>query len=176
MIDDRLAGACGDSQTGLGVGGMATKLEAATTARRAGTEVLIANGGETDVLLRIAAGDPWGRVSGHRIRPLRTARWILAGAVGSGSIIVDQGAAQALRTQGRSCFRLVLWEWRESSIEAVPILYRRRAGALLRDRPGVHGTRATSCDASRAATRTDRGGPGAYVWPVAVHRNDMIVL
>ena len=43
-IDEALRGVAGDSVSGLGVGGMATKLQAADIARRAGAEVVIAAG------------------------------------------------------------------------------------------------------------------------------------
>ena len=44
IIDDQLRAVAGKSHSGLGVGGMATKLDAALVARRAGTEVIIASG------------------------------------------------------------------------------------------------------------------------------------
>ncbi len=102
-IDDRLWALAGDSGTGLGVGGMATKLEAAVIARRAGIEVVIANGRERDVIARVAAGEALGtRFLALETPPENRKRWILAGAVSSGRIVVDFGAARALRHEGRS--------------------------------------------------------------------------
>jgi glutamate 5-kinase len=100
---------------------MVTKLEAAATARRAGTEVVIALGHEPNVLLRLVDADPSGsqhllptdtcgsvrEALGTRFLALETPpenrkRWILAGVVNSGHIVVDSGAAHALRHKGRS--------------------------------------------------------------------------
>ena len=65
-------GARGGQPNSLGVGGMATKLEAATTARRAGTEVL-----SPTAVKRTCSCGSLGRVTGTRFRaqdtPLRTA-------------------------------------------------------------------------------------------------------
>jgi glutamate 5-kinase len=54
--------AAGGSLTGMGTGGMLTKVRAADVARRMGTPVMIANGTIPDVLLRIAAGERFGTV------------------------------------------------------------------------------------------------------------------
>jgi glutamate 5-kinase len=89
--------AAGGPATGLGTGGMITKLQAADLARRSGTTVVIANGGESNVLTRLATGERLGTW----FQPTATAlesrkRYILAGQV-SGSICIDPGAAQAVR-------------------------------------------------------------------------------
>ena len=49
-----------DSSTGLGTGGMITKLRAAAIATEAGCEMVIANGSKPEVLYDIAAGRPAG--------------------------------------------------------------------------------------------------------------------
>ena len=103
VIDEHLRAVAGGSRTGLGVGGMATKLEAALVARRAGTEVIIAQGSEPNILLRIADGEAVGtRFVALDTPPENRKRWILAGAINAGAIIVDAGAARALRYEGRS--------------------------------------------------------------------------
>lgn len=90
--------AAGGSATGLGTGGMVTKLQAADLARRSGCTVVIANGGVPAVLTRIVAGDALGT----RFLPLTSAlesrkRYILSGGRATGRVIVDDGAARALR-------------------------------------------------------------------------------
>jgi glutamate 5-kinase len=84
----------------LGVGGMQTKLQAADLARRSGTTVVIARGSLPNVLLRILAGEPLGT----RFNPVSSAlesrkRYILSGGE-SGCLIVDRGAAAALKSGG----------------------------------------------------------------------------
>ena len=59
-VDDELFTLAEDSCTGLGTGGMITKLRAAAIATEAGCEMVIANGGKPEVLYDIAAGRPAG--------------------------------------------------------------------------------------------------------------------
>ena len=93
--------AVGDTGGKLGTGGMITKLQAADLARRSGTTVVIAAGDEPDVLTRLAAGE----AIGTRFAPVSTSlesrkRYILAGSRVPGALIVDAGAARALRKGG----------------------------------------------------------------------------
>ncbi len=103
VIDDQLRAVAGKSHSGLGVGGMATKLDAALVARRAGTEVIIASGHGSNAISQIIEG----KIQGTHFPPIDTPlvnrkRWVLAGAVNSGRIVVDEGAAFALQHKGRS--------------------------------------------------------------------------
>ncbi len=96
-IDETLHKIAGGSVTGLGTGGMATKLQAADVARRAGIEVIIAAGSKPEVIQDIISGD----CAGTRFLPLASPlesrkRWILAGPPPAGNIIIDQGAAKAV--------------------------------------------------------------------------------
>jgi glutamate 5-kinase len=94
--------AVGGSAGSLGTGGMLTKLQAADLARRSGATVIIADGNEADVLIRLARGE----AIGTRFSPLATTmesrkRFILAGGNNvRGSISVDAGAEKALRKGG----------------------------------------------------------------------------
>ncbi len=102
-IDERILASAGGTGTELGTGGMATKIQAAETATRAGTEVIIAAGAEPDVILRLVQGEPLGtRFLPRNDRLEHRKRWLLAGYTPSGRIIVDPGAAEALQRMGRS--------------------------------------------------------------------------
>ncbi len=88
----------GGSASGLGTGGMLTKLQAADLARRGGATVVIAQGSDLTILSRLIAGE----YSGTRFMPSGTAldsrkRYLLAGGPPAGSLIVDEGAVRALR-------------------------------------------------------------------------------
>ncbi len=93
----------GGSRTGLGTGGMATKLAAARLATASGAEVRIVDGRERDVIARALRGEAMGtrflprtdRVEGRK-------RWILSGLRHAGRLIVDAGAAHALLSRGAS--------------------------------------------------------------------------
>ncbi len=96
---ERLAG----QAAGRGVGGMATKIQAARLATASGTAVAIADGREREVLLRLARGEAVGTFFppvSDRLESRK--RWMLAGLSLKGGIIVDSGAAKALREQKRS--------------------------------------------------------------------------
>jgi glutamate 5-kinase len=85
----------------LGTGGMITKLQSADLARRSGAAVVIARGKSEDVLLRIVQAEQVGT----RFTPTMSAlesrkRYILTGGR-AGKLVVDKGAASALR-QGSS--------------------------------------------------------------------------
>jgi glutamate 5-kinase len=92
--------AAGGTVSALGTGGMLTKLQAADLARRSGATVIVARGSDHDILTRIGAGEHIGT----RFRALDSAidsrrRYILAGGT-AGNVLVDDGAAQALRRGG----------------------------------------------------------------------------
>lgn len=98
-----LTAAAGGSSTGLGTGGMMTKLEAADLARRGGTNVIIANGGVENILVRIVLEKEnlgtWFANVGTVLEGRK--RFILSGRKGTaGKIWIDDGAATALRNGG----------------------------------------------------------------------------
>jgi len=96
---ESLAGGSG----GLGQGGMVTKLTAARIATQAGVDVVVADGRKGDMLVSIANGESRGTyfpAGADRLESRK--RWILGNISRGGHIVVDDGAAKALRAQGRS--------------------------------------------------------------------------
>lgn len=86
----------GGSSTGLGTGGMSTKITAADIATRSGVETIIASGSHPNVLVDLANGEAIGSkflVQSDRLEGRK--RWIFA-APQVGEIVVDLGAEQAL--------------------------------------------------------------------------------
>jgi glutamate 5-kinase len=99
-----MRGLVAESAGPLGTGGMAAKLKAARQAAHAGISVIIAPGREPGVLA--AATDPV-RETGTLILPARNRlrgrkHWIAFAMRPMGSLSVDRGAADALRSKGRS--------------------------------------------------------------------------
>ena len=92
--------AAGGTNTGLGIGGMLTKIKAADLARRSGTEVIIAPGDGRDILIRIADHERVGtRISALISKVESRKRYFLAGIKTSrASIVVDAGAVKALQS------------------------------------------------------------------------------
>ena len=101
-IDSDIEAYAGGSET-RGTGGMVTKLRAARLATAGGTDVVIASGLEPDVLPRLVAGETIGTffpASADRLESRK--RWILSGLSIRGSVVVDEGAARALRERNTS--------------------------------------------------------------------------
>ena len=102
-IDAEIERIAADSAGNLGTGGMATKVEAAKLATTSGVTVIIADGREADIILRVAAGE----ATGTRFQPAASKlesrkRWMLSGLSTKGKLVVDSGAALALMKQKRS--------------------------------------------------------------------------
>lgn len=93
--------AAGGSRNCLGTGGMLTKLQAAETARRSGTQVVIAKGDESDVLIRLAEGERIGTRILPTVDKLESRkRFMVAGTKPRSFIRVDAGALKALLAGG----------------------------------------------------------------------------
>lgn len=103
-VDDaRLESMAGGSSSGLGRGGMITKLRAARLAARSGTGTVIAHGREPEVLLRLLRGERLGTflIPGSERLDARK-RWLIGQFQVKGRLILDAGAVQAIRQQGKS--------------------------------------------------------------------------
>ncbi len=102
-VDSEIERLVTDAAGNLGTGGMITKIEAAKLATASGVTVIIADGREPDIILKLATGD----VAGTRFLPSTSKlesrqRWMLSGLSTKGKLVVDSGAALALRKQKRS--------------------------------------------------------------------------
>lgn len=101
-IDGTVESYAGGSET-RGTGGMVTKIKAARLATAGGADVVIASGLERDVLPRIVKGEELGTLFPSNLDRLESRkRWILSGLTIRGSIVVDEGAAQAIRERKTS--------------------------------------------------------------------------
>lgn len=102
-IDSEIESLAASTTSGPGVGGMITKIEAAKMATACGVTVVIADGREPDVILRLAAGEAIGTRFPPTSSKLESRqRWMLSGLSTRGGLVVDEGAALALRKQSRS--------------------------------------------------------------------------
>ncbi len=101
-IDENILALAGASKSGLGVGGMVTKIQAAQLAIRSGTRVVIADGRTPNVLTRLLAGEKLGTTFLPAVGNIESRkRWLLAERP-QGRITVDRGAARVLRQEGAS--------------------------------------------------------------------------
>jgi glutamate 5-kinase len=101
--DDRLEKMAGDSRSGLGRGGMSTKVRAARLASRSGAATVIAWGGATDVISTVISGVEIGTYFVPDIEPLAARKRWLAGQLQiRGIVVLDAGAVKVLKNDGKS--------------------------------------------------------------------------
>ncbi len=102
-VDDAVLATGGDSRSGVGTGGMASKLKAARRAGESRVPTVIAPGKKDGVLSAIFGGEnvgtfvraPAGRGTGRQ-------RWIARDLKPTGELRVDEGAVRALTQQHKS--------------------------------------------------------------------------
>ncbi len=102
-IDDEIAALATSTKSSLGSGGMATKLQAIRRVTESGDFAVIANGRSRGVLTRLMSGQRVGTL--FMTAPTKVSsrkRWIGWSVRPRGTIVVDGGAAEALRRGGKS--------------------------------------------------------------------------
>src|SRR5690606_12409055 len=101
--DPALESMAGGAGSSLGKGGMLTKILAAKRAAGSGAHTVIASGREERVLLRLASGETIGTEL-RASTPPHSARkqWIADHLQLRGYVVLDQGAARALKQEGKS--------------------------------------------------------------------------
>ncbi len=146
-----------------GIGGMASKLEAARRATMAGAHVVIADAREKDVLRAVLAGEDVGTLfcpSAERLSAKRY--WIAFTLRPQGEVILDRGAVSAVRDKGKSVL----------SVGVLGVRGDFRAGDSVRllDPDGVElGRGLARCPSVDALTRAGHDAN------VLVHRDEMVV-
>ena len=100
-IDARIEHMAGSAGSIRGTGGMATKIQAAKLATSSAIAVVIADGSLPDVITKLAEGMSIGTLFLPTTTKLESRkRWMISRLASRGKIIVDDGAAAALK-QGR---------------------------------------------------------------------------
>ncbi|MCC7078953.1 MAG: glutamate 5-kinase [Acidimicrobiia bacterium] len=163
-VDAELEAVAGGAGTGLGSGGMASKLAAARMASWSGVATVIAGSHESDVLARIVRGERIGTVVRPHDRRLSSRKlWIAFAQAASGIVIVDEGAARALVRDGSLlAVGVVAHSGTFRTGDAVEI--QDRAGALI----GKGIVRVDHRELAETSGRRDA--------PVVVHRDDLVML
>lgn len=101
--DGLLDEVAGGSISGLGRGGMFTKVRAARLAARSGAATVIVSGKIEHVIGRVFAGEKLGTYLIPNIEPLAARKQWLAGQLQlKGSVTLDDGAVSSLRVHGKS--------------------------------------------------------------------------
>ncbi|MBE9159330.1 glutamate 5-kinase [Nodosilinea sp. LEGE 06152] len=98
-----LKAVAGGQGSAWGTGGMLTKLEAAQIATTAGVRTVITDGRQPQNVVKALAGEAVGTQFAPRPQPSPARkRWIAAGLAPAGRLYLDQGAAKAILTGGKS--------------------------------------------------------------------------
>jgi glutamate 5-kinase len=97
-IDADIESMAGGAGTSRGTGGMATKIEAARLATRSAIAVVITEGSIPNVITRLADGESIGTLFLPTATKVESRqRWMISRLASRGKIVIDDGAAAALR-------------------------------------------------------------------------------
>lgn len=165
-----------DEMSSRGTGGMQSKLRAITAASAMGECVILANGRTPGVLDQIADAQVTGTLflaSGGTVPAWK--KWIAYTAQPAGTLIVDKGAEQAVRNNGRSLLAV--------GIRQVEGDFEQGASVALADESGTYIGRGLvnySADDIRsiAGVRTDRIPEllGHVPYGEVIHRDNLVLL
>ncbi len=101
--DPALEAMAGGAGSGIGKGGMITKIKAAQRAARSGAATVIASGREPEVLPRLASGERVGSCLVADLAPIAAKKqWLADQLQLRGKLHLDEGAAKVLLEQGKS--------------------------------------------------------------------------
>ncbi len=157
----------------VGTGGMASKLEAARMATLAGASAVVADARQDEVLESILRGEDVGTVFAPAPERISAKKyWIAFTLRPKGVIVLDKGAAEAVRTRGKSVLPVGVLGVRGS--------FRVGDAVRLTDGDGVELARGLArCsaeDAARVAGRaTEELSTIEAALDVLVHRSEMVV-
>ncbi len=175
-IEREAAPVAGGSTSGVGSGGMASKVGSARIVTRTGVPAVVAPGREPDSIVRALAGADVGTlfVPGGSALSSRK-HWIAFGGRPAGKIVVDDGAARALREGGKSLL--------PAGIVAVDGSFGLGDTVSITTREGVEiarGLAAYPGDDLRKIQGLQSGGIEARLGyksiDEAVHRDDLVIL
>ena len=103
VSDPLLDDVAGESQSGLGRGGMFTKIRAARLAARSGATSVIVSGDYNHIITKIIQGENLGTHLVSDIAPIAARKQWLAGQLQiKGHLILDDGAVRVLKKEGKS--------------------------------------------------------------------------
>lgn len=173
-IDDTIRALAGGSVSGLGTGGMTTKIQAADIACRAGIDVIIAAGCKPNVIRDVIENQPVGTHFHAVESPLENRkRWIF-GAPPAGDIVVDDGAVIAMKQRGSSLLPKGILHVKGNFSRGEVIRILSTENKVL-----AHGVSRYNSDAMKMIAGHHSQQISAILGyeygPVAVHRDDMII-
>ena len=164
------------TRSALGSGGMPSKLKSVSLVTAAGEAVVIANGRENNVLLRLLDGERIGTFFAPAAQRMSTRhRWIRNAVRPAGQVAIDAGAAEAVLARGKSLLA--------RGITQVTGKFARRAIVRIVGPKGEAIAHGVSCYSSEELQKikglksSDIAGVlGSKPFDEAVHRDNLVLL
>jgi glutamate 5-kinase len=175
-VDAATLALAGDSISGVGTGGMASKLRAASRAGESGVPTLIAPGKQVGVLDAALAGQALGTFVHSPPQPEagRRKRWMLRDLRPTGELRIDDGAARALRDQGKSLLPSGVREVHGTFEAGEPVAILTLSGELVaRGLPSYGSDELRRLLGARTTAIVER--LGYKLADEAVHRDDLVL-
>ena len=176
QVDEKVFSLVRDGDNKLSKGGMASKLEAARIATKAGENVIIASGHKAGVLQGICRGEVIGTLfmaQGKTISPWK--RWIGFSAQTRGNFVLDDGASQAITKNGRSLLPIGIVRVEGHFVKGDVISLRNIAGVeIARGLTNYDSREAARIAGKQSGCIAETLGHCPYT--EAIHRDNMFVL
>jgi glutamate 5-kinase len=159
----------GASKSGVGTGGMTSKIEAARRATLAGASVVIAASREPGIIGRVLAGEDVGTLFPAVVQRLSARKhWIAYTLRPRGALVLDRGAADAIQARNRSVLAIGVLGVRGSFAPGDSVSLMDPEGREI----GRGLARLSAADATRLAGRKGADGESVEV----VHKDDLVLL
>ena len=172
--DPELDAIAGPSASGLGRGGMVTKIKAARTAAWSGTSTIIVHGMEEHVIERIADGKKLGTYLEGTQQPITLRKRWIANLKAQGTLIIDSGAVWALRQRQKSLLPIGVIDVEGDFNSGDMVLCKDTSGAII-----AYGlSNYTAQDARNTAGKNSRHIErmmGNNYKPEIIHRDNLIL-
>ena len=174
-IDQDILDMAGDTHSSVGTGGMVTKLQAAQIATSRGIPCLIANGTKNRTLENLSDGKQAGTLFSAIKQPLDSRQhWLIHSADSIGSIEIDDGAHQALSTQGASLLPagILTVSGPFHRGDVIDVIFQSKHIAR-----GISQYNSEETKAIRGCQSAEIIDKLGYIYTnVAIHRNDLVIL
>lgn len=174
--DPQLECIAGGTGSAIAKGGMITKVLAAKRAARSGAHTVIASGREERVLLRLAAGERIGSQLTAATNTLNARKqWLADHLLMKGRVVVDAGAANALRRGGKSLLPIGVTAVEGEFVRGDVIACVDEAGREVARGLTNYGAE-DARKIARRATAEIEGILGYIDEPELIHRNNLVVV
>ena len=174
--DPALEAMAGGAGSSIGKGGMITKILAAKRAAGSGAATVIAWGRETDVLLRLAAGEAIGTALLAGTPKLAARKqWMADHLQLRGAVVVDEGAAVKLLDDGKSLLPIGMTEVHGDFVRGDVIAVRTPAGLEIARGLANYSATEARLIARRASSQIEQL-LGYANEPEMIHRDNLVLV